>query len=95
MNVPEWWPTVLLVLAAFRVTRLVGWDDLTAPWRLWVRRRFGKGAETFVACPWCIGWWISVAWWGAWLLWPHATLVAATPWAISALVGLVAKGLDP
>lgn len=94
MRIPEWWPTVLLALAAFRVTRLVGWDDLTAGYRKALRRR-SSSAAAFVACPWCIGWWISLAWWGAWILWPHATLVCAAPWAISAIVGLVAKGLDP
>lgn len=95
MSVPQWWSATLLALATFRCVRLVGWDDLTASWRLWVRRRLGKGAETFVSCPWCVGWWITLGWWAAWQIWPHGTLVAAVPFALAAVVGLVAKGLDP
>lgn len=48
----------------------------------------------FITCPWCAGFWISVAWWIAWLITPDWTLWAATPWAISAVVALVAKNLD-
>ena len=94
-NVPEWWPTVLLSLAAFRVTRLIGWDDLTEPWRARVRRRGRTRLRTLLECPWCLRWWVGLAWWGAWLIDARWALVAATPWAISAIVGLIAKGLDP
>jgi hypothetical protein len=48
----------------------------------------------FLTCPWCAGFWISVAWWVAWLINDEWTLWAATPWAISAVVGLTAKNLD-
>ena len=48
----------------------------------------------FLTCPWCLGFWVSVALWLAWLEWPRATLVAVTPFAISAVVGLVVKNLD-
>lgn len=41
-------------------------------------------------CPWCLGWWLSVAVWLAWQAEPHATLVFAVPFAVSAVVGLVA-----
>lgn len=32
---PSPWIFALLALAAFRVTRLIGWDDLTTGWRAW------------------------------------------------------------
>lgn len=51
-------------------------------------------AATLVRCHWCLGWWTSLAVWGAWLAWPHAALVAAAPWALSAVVGLASKNLD-
>lgn len=47
----------------------------------------------WLTCPWCCGFWLALAWWAAWLLFDHWTLVAAVPWALSALVGLVAKHL--
>lgn len=49
---------------------------------------------TLIRCPWCMGFYVSVAVWGAWMLWPRAALIGATPWAIAALVGLIAKNLD-
>lgn len=103
MNVPDWWQTALLALAAFRIFRLLGEDTILDRPRAWALR-LGNWQEgqrvpasyrekwgTFITCPWCAGFWISLAWWGAWLVWPHGTLVAATPFAISAVVGLVAK----
>lgn len=112
--VPGGWETVLLALAAFRLTRFIGWDSLTEGLRdrymvttvvakaedrsgnerRLVVKRAGMIAK-MIECPWCIGWWMALAWWGAWLAWPEATLIAATPWALSALVGLLAKNLDP
>lgn len=46
-------------------------------------------------CAFCLGWWVSLAFYGSWLLLPSATLVLAVPLALGALVGLVAKNLDP
>jgi len=68
-----------------------GWDpeEGTAP-----PPGYRENLATFLTCAWCAGFWISVVVWGAWLLAPHATLVAAVPWALSAAVGLVAKHLD-
>lgn len=57
--------------------------------------RFRWDVAKMIRCPWCVGWWLSVA---AWLLvatWPRATLFGAIPLAISAAVGLIAKRLDP
>lgn len=51
--------------------------------------------STLLRCPWCVGFYVSSAWWAAWLAWPHATLIIAVPWALSAVTGLVAKNLDP
>lgn len=43
----------------------------------------------WLVCPWCSGLWVSVAVYGAWLLWPHGSLYVAVPLAISAAVGLL------
>jgi hypothetical protein len=98
---PEPYELVLLALAAFRVTRLIGWDDITEPWR---HRLAGyddapgapRGlAARLVECPWCLGWWVSLGWWAAWARFEDETLLVATPWAVAALVGLAARWLDP
>lgn len=94
MNVPGWWAFVLLALAAFRVFRLVAEDTILDRPRDRLTHRLGEKSELFVVCPWCLGFWITVGWWFAWLIWPHATLVVATPWALAAAVGLVASRLD-
>ena len=105
---PDWWALLLLALAAFRVYRLIGEDTILDRPRRWALRlgndwqkqgdRVPPGYRekwgVFITCPWCAGFWISLAWWAAWLAWPGWTLWAATPWAISAVVALVAKNLD-
>ena len=106
MSVPNWWATILLVGAAFRLTRLIGWDTVTDPLRRkltglgdWVGGdlppAYKRSWDAFLHCPYCLGWWVSLALWGAWQAWPHGTLVAATPLALSAAVGIVAKQFDP
>lgn len=111
LNVPGWWQLTLLSLFAYRVTRLIGWDDLPAVvrWRSWLTGAYWQiepdetgswqferpGVAHFIACPFCVGFWVSATIWVSWLAFPHVTLVAATPYALSAVVGLVAKRLDP
>lgn len=122
MRLPGWLDLFVLVLAAFRLTRLVGWDEwppiLRA--RAWLLgeldidngdRVMGGPEPDYVApleatyrrprvahlvhCPFCLGWWISLAVYTAWLAVPRATLYVMLPFAISGAVGLVAKNLDP
>lgn len=94
MNVPGWWEFVLLGLAAFRVWRLVAEDLIFEPLRARLLAT-DSTAEEFVTCPWCSGFWVALGWWAAWEVWPHATVVIAVPFALSAIVGLVAANLDP
>lgn len=141
---------LVLVLAAYRLTRLAGWDDfpLAAKIRAWVigerwvprepslldvggyivplnyppilSAQTGDEADApslpgkqpssevenvrpaydrptlahLIHCPFCVGFWISLATWVAWLAW-HPVLYGLAPFAISGAVGLVAKNLDP
>lgn len=112
-DVPGGMEFLLLALAGYRVTRLIGWDSITEKLRnRLLTRRHGvlmtvrekqravvsprnNLLTRLIHCPWCLGFWISLGWWAAWMEWPHGTLVAATPWAISGVVGLVSKNLDP
>lgn len=102
MNIPNWFELFLLALAAWRSFQLVSDDDILDRPRRWLLRlgdEWEKDGDPvpedyrltwgdFITCPYCAGFWISVAWWGAWQLWPHVTLVVAVPFVINAgLIG--------
>jgi hypothetical protein len=103
MSVPGWWASLLLALAAFRTYRLLAKDVILDQIRSrivglhgWkegkpVPASYRQGLGEFIVCPWCLGFWVSIGWWGAWQLWPNGALVVAVPFAISAVVGLVAQ----
>ncbi|MDR7492182.1 MAG: DUF1360 domain-containing protein [Armatimonadota bacterium] len=111
MTAPDWWELVLLGLGGYRLTRLLAWDAFPPVARLrerllGLRRDLPPSAAMadmyrrpllaeLVACPFCLGAWVSLALWGAWLLEPAGTLIAMTPLALSAVIGLVARNLDP
>jgi hypothetical protein len=44
-----------------------------------------------VNCPWCLGWWVSLAVSVAFLYFPIATLAVCVPFALRAFVGLVSS----
>lgn len=87
----------LIVLAAARLTRFVVIDEVGAPVRN-AARRLGSAVrgdvgyewvDRLVGCPWCCGFWLSLAstpfaaavvsmHWVGWLAWP---------WAVSWVVG--------
>lgn len=150
--IPHVWVAVVLVLASFRLFRLVGYDELPllVRFRKWATKeyevrpalddlhmrtwtivhdlatrhgdrlyepsrraledldyeyerrqqasyvRHGRPAiEKLLSCPWCAGWWISLAMYVGWAFEPKWTVYFAAPWALSAAVGLVTKHLDP
>lgn len=88
--VPGVWGFVLLALAAYRMWKLLADDSILDRPRARALRRVGDKGELFLICPWCLGFWLSVAWWLAWVAWPHWALVAAVPFALSAVVGALA-----
>jgi hypothetical protein len=101
--IPSWWQFTLLAAAAYRLWRLVAEDTILDRPRAWLLGAPGWSPDdgdpppgyrqelaVFLTCGWCMGFWLSVLAWGAWLVAPHATLVAATPFAISAVVGALA-----
>lgn len=45
-------------------------------------------------CPWCLGFWITLAAWLSYQAWPDGTLVVMSLLAASAIPGLVTKNLD-
>lgn len=111
--IPSPWPALVLTLAAFRICRLIGWDDLPPIVRLRDRMtgmaiRYTPTESRdpiisyrrpllahFLACPYCLGFWISLAVYGVWLLEPTGVLYGAAPFALAAAVGIIARQLDP
>lgn len=105
--IPDGLPLLILILGAYRLTRLVGWDEFPLVAKLRDRVTGKRGVEGgveyherpvlehFLTCPFCVGFWISAAVYVAWLSAPRPTLYAVTPFAISGAVGLIAKNLDP
>jgi hypothetical protein len=107
-NVPDWYELLLLSLAAWRIWHLLAEDDILDKPRRYVTRlgnawekegdptppEYRIGLANFLTCPYCFGFWIGALFWGAWLVWPHETLVFSALWAISAGVIATAKILS-
>lgn len=47
----------------------------------------GHWIGELISCPWCAGWWVSLAVWVAFVLTPFWTIALLTPFALRAMVG--------
>jgi len=106
--IPDWWEVILFSLAAWRLWHLIAEDDILDRPRRYVTRLglkwekegdpvppgYRVGLANWLTCPYCFGAWVALAWWGAWLIWPYETLVAATPFVLSTGVVGAAKALS-
>lgn len=63
-----------------------------APEEVWTYRR--PLLADLLSCAFCLGWWLSLVAYLAWLAEPTWTLYVCAPLALSAAVGLIAKNLD-
>jgi Protein of unknown function (DUF1360) len=94
-DVPSWWEAVLLTLAVYRVWRLLAADTiLDKPRDRLVKaadKDYREELDIFLHCPWCLGFWLSVLGWAAWLVFPTETIWVSVPLAISTVVGFMAK----
>lgn len=104
MTYPTSYETILLIAAAYRTFRLIGYDTVLNPLRERIVRRskaqedpslYRRDLDVFLHCPWCLGFWSAVGWWLAWTQWESFTIWFAVPFAIAAGVGLITKNLDP
>lgn len=127
---------IVLAMLSFRLTRLVGWDEITIAPRSWasglsdheytILAKYIDGIQKggndpwderlpeearvttptkkrwyvakFLHCPWCVGFWISLGVsLGAYEWWLEISFGTAImlAFALSAIVGLTAKNLDP
>jgi hypothetical protein len=92
MSTPGPWAMVVLAAAAFRLWKLLADDTILDRQRDRFVERWPQTDE-FIACPWCLGFWIGGALWATWWWWPDATLACSTPFALSAAVGAAAHAL--
>jgi hypothetical protein len=90
MDIPDWYVVALLGLAAWRTWCLLALDTILDRPRLWVAEK-GSEVGDFIECPYCLGFWVALAWWGAWQAWDHGTTVVASAVAVAALVPLIQR----
>lgn len=80
---------LILALGAYRVWQLLAEDDLTKP----LRKRVGVKWLGFVTCPWCLGFWVCLAW--ALAFWAdHRAVWVAVPFALSTVVAFAYAALS-
>lgn len=90
--IPSPWTFALIAAASYRLWHLFAEDTILDRPRGWLFDRSLR-ASKLVVCPWCLGAWVSIAWWAAWTLWPRAIAAAAVPLALSTIVGVAAQAV--
>jgi Protein of unknown function (DUF1360) len=108
VNIPDWYELVLLALGAYRTWRLLAEDSIfdwprrkVLRWGSWrqegdpIPLKYREKATELLMCPACSGFWISLAWYVVWVIFPYETLIAASAAAISALLIFQRNLLDP
>ena len=101
-DIPNWWEAVLLALSAWRVFHLLAFDEILDRPRRYVTRLssswrqegdatgpdYREGLAGFLTCPFCLGFWVALGVWVAWLVVPTETVWVAVPLALNAgLIG--------
>jgi hypothetical protein len=107
-HVPTPWEALLLAACAYRIWRMLSEDEILNRPRRWLvqlSRDWQEGEVVpegyrarlaeFINCPWCLGFHVSWVVWLLWILDEKWTLILATPFAISAAVGVIRSKLDP
>lgn len=84
---------ILLVLAAYRTTRLITTDTITEPIREKIWKKFPPSTAFgyLFTCNWCTGFWVSLLFVVAYILVPDVTFVVSLVLSTSALVGIIAS----
>lgn len=85
MHRPTWFALVLIVLAVYRLSRLVTRDIILNRPRNWLVDNFEGWVVTLMLCPWCISVWIAP---------PVIVLtIYCWPWWSWVMVGLAASAV--
>jgi hypothetical protein len=97
MSFPGWYAFIILALAAWRTFQLIAHDDILDPVWKFVPDRLRKNEKfvEWVQCPYCMGFWITLIWWGAWQEWPRWTLIIGSVLALHAGMIAASKFLSP
>ena len=100
-NVPGPWQFAIAVMAVHFAFYLLSESVLLQRPRDWLLHRLDSDeAQAFVECPWCLGWWLSLAAWTSWLVFPHGgtdmgwAVGIAVPFAMACSVAMVATVRD-
>lgn len=95
MLVPSAYVAALLSLAVSRVVLLITQDVILDGPRdrltEWALVRDHDHLAYLITCPWCVGWWVALATWTAWLAAPGATTFIAVPLAVSMAASFAAS----
>jgi hypothetical protein len=90
VTVPTWWEFLILALAVIYAFYLVSESVVLERPRDWVLNRLDDDKwEAFIVCPWCVGFWLALAAWGAFLVDRTWAVGLAVPLALAAVNGLV------
>jgi hypothetical protein len=69
---------VVLMLATYRLTRIIVYDKVFKMFRDFIKSFQGTGLgdsiKTIITCPWCAGVWVALFVIGVWFLVPYGTL---------------------
>jgi len=89
----DWFSYLLLVLAAYRVTRAITTDTILESAREKVWKRFPPDTKLgyLITCNWCTGFWVSIVFVVAYILVPDAVFVVSLVLSTSALVGIISS----
>lgn len=99
---------ILLALASYRTWYLLAEDVILDRVRRKLLRmgnwredgdpipdNYRESLADFIRCPRCLGFWVALAWFVAWIVFPYQTLVGAVAMALSAVLIFQRVKLDP
>lgn len=79
---------LLLGLGAWRIWHLLSEDLILDQPRRYITKRW-PALEDFIECPFCLGFWVALAWVGFYALWGEGAVWAALPLALNGVVVIV------
>lgn len=84
---------VVLILAVYRVTRLLIQDEIIDEAREWYFSKVKSGGklEYLMTCYWCLSFWVSIPFAILYIARPNGMMVAGLPLASSAVVGFISQ----
>jgi hypothetical protein len=89
VTLPTWLVAVVLVLAAYRITRLVVADVLLDTPRTWLALHLPVYGVKLITCSYCAGFWVSAAVVAAWYFGGRAGWVVLVVFAVAGAQALL------